>query len=104
MVVLGLLVLFSEYRVITSSGIELGTISNAPTICLVFILLTSSNESKDFKVFLHDKNQRRSNFREDRDDDTKGKFFKVYLKDVFGLTEHKKSYLWLELESIDENE
>ena len=35
---------------------------------------------------------------------TKGIFFKVYLKDVFGLTEHQKSYLWLELESIDENE
>ena len=77
----------------TSSGKNLGTMTNAHVFIILYKLITGIKESDGLSVgFHHDKNQWRINCRAYSDDDAGEKSFaSSYMKDVFGFAEYPKN-------------
>ena len=85
---LGPIALFSNYRLITSSGKHLEEISHAHIVSLMYKLLTSSKDSDDLSIgFNRSRDKRKRELTNDKN--IKGKYhIRIYLKDIFGFTEH----------------
>ena len=86
---LGLIALFSIYKLTTLSGKHLEEISHAHIVSLMYKLLTSSKDSDDLSIGF-DRNRGRKN--ELTNNKTiKGKYhIRIYLKDIFGFAEHQE--------------
>ena len=87
---LGPIVLFSNYKLTTSSGKHLEEISHAHIVSLLYKLLTSSKDSDDFSIgFDRNRNNRKRELTNVKN--IKGKYHnRIYLKDIFGFAEHQE--------------
>ena len=87
---LGSIVLFSNYKLTTSSGKHLENIDHAHNVCLMYNFLSSSRDSDDLSIGFDRSRDRRK--RELNTNKTpKGKHhLRVNLKDVFGFAEHQQ--------------
>ena len=86
---LGLIALFSNYKLTTSSGKHLENIDQAHIVSLMYKLLTSSKGSDDLSIgFDRDRNRRQRGLTNNKAQ--KGKCpIRIYLKDVFGFAEYQ---------------
>ena len=86
---LGLISLFSNYKLTTSSGKHLEDISHAHIVSLMYKLITSSRGSDDLSIgFDRDRNRRKRELTNNKN--IKGKYHvQVMLKDIFGFAEHQ---------------
>ena len=87
---LGLVALFSNLKLTTSSGKHLEDISHAHLVSLMYKLIPSSKDSNDLSVgFDNSRNRRRDELALNKN--IKGKYHvKIMLKDVFGFAEHQE--------------
>ena len=87
---LGLVALFSNFKLTTSSGKHLDDISHAHLVSLMYKLITSSKDSNDLSIgFDYSRNRRRDELALNKN--IKGKYHvKIMLKDVFGFAEHQE--------------
>ena len=87
---LGLIALFSNYKLATSSGKHLEEISYTHVVSLMYKLLTSSKDSDDLSIgFDRSWDRRRSELSNNKS--IKGKYhIRIYLKDIFGFAEHQE--------------
>ena len=87
---LGPIVLFSNYKLKTSSGKHLEEISHAHIVSLLYKLLTSSKDSDDLSVgFDRSRDRRKRELTNNKN--IKGKYhIRIYLKDIFGFAEHQE--------------
>ena len=86
---LGVIALFSNYKLTTSSGRHLEIIDHAHIVSLMYKLLTSIKGSDDLSIYFDRVHNRRQ--RELTNNKTqKGKYHvRNYLKDVFGFAEYQ---------------
>ena len=86
---LGLVALFSNFKLTSSSGKHLADISHTHLVSLMYKLITSSKDSIDLSIgFGHSRNRRRDELALNKI--IKGKYHvKIMLKDVFGYAEHQ---------------
>ena len=84
---LGPVALFSNFKLITSSGKHLEDIRHAHLVSLMYKLITSSKDSNDLSIgFDNSRNRRRDELAYNKN--IKGKYhLKIMLKDVFGFAE-----------------
>ena len=84
---LGIIALFSSYKLTTHSGKQVENIDLAHTISLIYKLITSSRGSDDLSIgFDRDRNRRRNELTNNKN--IKGKYHdRIYLKDVIGYAE-----------------
>ena len=84
---LGPIVLFSNYKLTTSSGKHLEEISHAHIVSLMYKLLTSSKDSDDLSIgFDRDRGRRKNELTNNKT--IKGKYhIRIYLKDIFSFVE-----------------
>ena len=84
---LGIIALFSSYKLTTHSGKQVENIDHAHTISLIYKLITSSRGSDDLSIgFDRDRNRRRNELTNNKN--IKGKYHdRIYLKDVIGYAE-----------------
>ena len=88
---LGLIALFSNSKLTTSSGKHLEEISHSHIISLRYKSLTSSKDSHDFSIGFEGSRDRRKLELTDNKK-VKGKYHvKIYLKDVFSFVEHQET-------------
>ena len=87
---LGPIVLFSNYKLTTSSGKHLENIDHAHIVSLMYKLLSSSKGSDDLSIgFDRDRTRRRNELTNNKN--IKGKYHvRIYLKDVFGFVEYQE--------------
>ena len=87
---LGVIALFSNYKLTTSSGKHLENIDHAHIVSLMYKLLTSSTGSDDLSIcFDRDRNRRQRELTNNKTQ--KGKYHvRIYLKDVFGFAEYQE--------------
>ena len=87
---LGVIALFSNYKLTTSSGKHLENIDHAHIVSLMYKLLTSSKGSDDLSFcFDRDRNRRQRELTNNKTQ--KGKYHvRIYLKDVFGFAEYQE--------------
>ena len=88
---LGPIVLFSKYKLTTSSGKHLKNIDQAHIVSLMFKLLSSSRDSDDLSIgFDRSRDRRKQELLNHKTQ--KGKFhLRIYLKDVFGFAEYQET-------------
>ena len=87
---LGLIALFSNYKLTTSSGKHFEEISHAHIVSLMYKLLTSSKDSDDLSIGF-DRNRGRRKNELTNNKNIKGKYhIRVYLKDVFSYAEYQE--------------
>ena len=87
---LGVIALFSIYKLATSSGKHLEEVNHAHIVSLVYKLLTSSKGSDDLSIGFHrDRGRRKDELA--KEVNVKGeKHVRIYLKDIFGFAEHQE--------------
>ena len=87
---LAVLVLFSNFKLTTSSGKHLENIDHAHRVALMYKLLTSSGGSDDLSIgFDRDRNRRKRELTNNKN--IKDKYhMRIYLKGVFGFGEHQE--------------
>ena len=87
---LGLISLFSNYKLTTSSGKHLENIDHAHIVSLMYKLLTSSKGSDDLSIgFDRDRGRRQRELTNNKIQ--KGKYHvRIYLKDVLGFAEYQE--------------
>ena len=87
---LGLIALFSNYKLTTSSGKKLENIDHDHIVSLMYKLLTSSKGSDDLSIgFDRDRGRRQRELSNNKPQ--KGKFHvRIYLTDVFGFAENQE--------------
>ena len=87
---LGPIVLFSNYKLTTSSGKHLEEISHAHIVSLMYKLLTSSKDSDDLSIgFVRNRGRRKNELSNNKS--IKGKYhIRIYLKRFFGFAEHQE--------------
>ena len=87
---LGLVALFSNFKLATSSGKQLEDISHAHLVSLMHKLITYTKDSNDLSIgFDNSRNRRRDELSLNKN--LKGKYHvKIMLKDVFGFAEHQE--------------
>ena len=86
----GPIVLFSNFKLTTSSGKHLEEINHSHIVVLMYKLLTSSKDSDDLSIgFDRNRGRRKSELSSNKS--IKGKYhIRFYLKDIFGFSEHQK--------------
>ena len=92
--ILGPIVLFSEYKFTTSSGKHLENTTNGRIICLMYKLIRRSKEdSNDLSIgFHHDMGEKIREFRDNSDDFTRGNLnVSIFSRDIFGFAQHKEN-------------
>ena len=91
---LGPIVLFSNFKLTTSSGKHLEDISHAHLVSLMYKLITSSKDSDDLSIgFDRNRNRRKDELALNKN--IKGKYhMKIMLKDVFGFAEHQEKAIY----------
>ena len=84
---MGPVALFSNFKLMTSSGKHLEDISHTHLVSLMYKLITSSKDSNDLSIgFDNDRNRRRDELALNKN--IKGKYhLKIMLKDIFGFAE-----------------
>ena len=86
---LGVIALFSSYKLTTSSGKHLEEIIHAHIVLLLYNLLKSSKDSDDLSIGFHRSRDRRKQGLTNNKN-IKGKYhLRIYLKDIFGFAEHQ---------------
>ena len=87
---LGLIALFSNYKLTTSTGKHLEEISHAHIVSLMYKLLTSSKDSDDLSTgFDRNRDKRKRELTNNKN--IKGKYhIRNYLRDIFGFAEHQE--------------
>ena len=87
---LGTIALFSNNKLIESSGKQLEKIDHAHIVSILYKFLTCSRGSDGLLIdFDRDRERRQRELTNNKN--TKGKYHvRIYLKDVFGFTEHQK--------------
>ena len=90
---------FSNFKLTTSSGKHLENIDHAHIVPLTYEVLISSRDSDDLSIaFDRDRNRRRRELTNNKN--INGKYhMRIYLKDIFGFTEHQKIYLRTRLQT-----
>ena len=88
---LGPIVLFSNYKLTTSSGKHSENIDHAHIVSLMYKLLSSSRDSDDLSIgFDRSRDKRKRELLNNKTQ--KGKFhLRIYLKDVFGFAEYQQT-------------
>ena len=83
------IVLFSSYKLTTSSGKHLENIDHAHFVSLMYKLLTSSKNSDHLLIgFDRSRDRRRRELTNNKKN--KGKYhLRIYLRDIFGFAEHQ---------------
>ena len=90
MVSLGLIGLFSNYKLTTFSGKHLEIIDHAHFVCSMYKLLTSSKGSDDLSIgFDHDRGRRQRELSNNKTQRVKY-HVRIYLKDVFGFAGYQE--------------
>ena len=87
---MGIVALFSNFKLTTSSGKHLEDISHAHLVSLMYKLITSSKDSNDLSIgFDYSRNRRRDELA--LNENLKGKYHvKIMLKDIFGYAERQE--------------
>ena len=87
---LGIIALFNNYKLTTSSGKHSENIDHDHIVCLMYKLLSSSRDSDDLSIGFHRSRDMRK--RELNNNKTqKGEYhLRINLKDVFGFAEHQQ--------------
>ena len=87
---LGLVALFSNYKLSTSSGKHLEDVSHAHFVSLMYKLITTAKDMNDLSIgFDRDRTRRRNELTNNKN--IKGKYHvRIYLKDVFEFVEHQQ--------------
>ena len=86
---LGVIALFSNYKLTTSSGKQLENIDHAHIVSLMYQLLTSSRGSDLSIGFDRDRNSRQRELSNNKTQE--GKYHvRIYLKDIFGYAEYQE--------------
>ena len=87
---LAAIVLFSNFKLTTSSGKHLENIDNAHIVSLMYKLLTSSRGSDDLSIcFECDRDRRKQELTNNKN--VKGKYhIRIYLRDIIGFAEHQE--------------
>ena len=86
---MGLIALFSEYNLTTSSGKHLESIEHGQFACLVYKLLTTARGCHDMSVGFDRSCDRRQRERTNNKN-IRGKYFvRIYLTDIFGFAQHQ---------------
>ena len=87
---LGVIALFSNYRLTTSSGKHSENIEDAHIVSSMYKLLTSSRGSDDLPIgFDRDRGRRQRELTNNKN--IEGKYHaRIYLKDVFGFAQHQE--------------
>ena len=87
---LGVMALFSIYKLVTHSNKHLEEVNNAHTVCLMYKVITSSKDSDDLSIgFDRDRGRRKRELTNIKN--IKGKYHaRIYLKNVFGYAEHQE--------------
>ena len=87
---LAAMVLFSNFKLTTSSGKHLENIDQVHIVSLMYKLLTSSRGSDDLSIgFDRVRNRRKQEMTNNKI--IKGKYhMRIYLKDIFGFAEHQE--------------
>ena len=90
---LGPVALFSNYKLLTSSGKHIEGISHAHIVCLMYKLITSAKHTNDLSIGFHrDRDVRKRELTNNKV--IKGNYhIRIYLKDIFGFAEHQKKLL-----------
>ena len=88
---LGVIPLFSNYKLTTKSGKNLEEIGHAQIVSLMYKLLKSSKDSDNLCIgFDHSRDRKKQELTNNKNN--KGKYhLRVYLRDVFGFAEHKET-------------
>ena len=87
---LGPIVLFSNYKITTSSGKHLEEISHAHIVSLMYKLLTSSKDSDELSIGF-DRNRGRRKNELSNNKSVEGKYhIRISLKDIFGYAEYQE--------------
>ena len=88
---LGQIVLFSKYKLITSSRKHSEDINHAHIVCLMYKLITSARNTDDLSIGF-DRSRDRRQRQLTNNKIQKGKFhLRIYLEDVFGFAEHQET-------------
>ena len=88
---LGVMALFSIYKLVTHSSKHLEEVTNAHTVCLIYKVITSSKDSDDLSIGF-DRNRERRKRELTNNKNIKGKYHvRIYLKNVFGYAEHQEN-------------
>ena len=84
---LGVMALFSIYKLVTHSSKHLEEINNAHTVCLMYKVVTSSKDSDDLSIgFDRDRGRRKKELTNNKN--IKGKYHaRIYMKNIFGYAE-----------------
>ena len=87
---LGPVALFSNYKLTTSSGKHLEDVSHAHIVSLMYKLITTATGCDDLSIgFDRSRNNRKNELTKNKN--IKGKYHvRIYLKGVFGFTEHQE--------------
>ena len=87
---LGVIGLFSNYKLATSSGKHLEEISHAHIVSLMYKILTSSKGSDDLSIgFDRSRDRRKQELTNNKN--IKGKnHLRIYLRDIFGFAEYQQ--------------
>ena len=91
LVKLGLIALFSIYKLTTSSRKLLENKNHAHIVCLMYELLSSSRGSDDLSIgFERSRDKRQRKMTDTKN--IKGKYHvRIYLKEIFGFAEYQKT-------------
>ena len=89
LVSLGPIASFSNYKLTSSSSKHLEEISHAHIVSLMYKLLSSCKGSDDLSFgFDRDRKRRKRELMNNKN--IKGKYLRIYLKDIFGFAEHQE--------------
>ena len=95
----GPVALFSEAKLVTTSGKHLEKVDNLHPVCLMYKLLTSTQQTSQLMYgFEESQATRRQELTNNKTE--KGTFFvRIKLKDLFGFADQEKNNLWIGLQS-----
>ena len=87
---LGVIALFSIYKLVTHSSKHLEEVTNAHTVCLMYKVITSCRDCDDLSIgFDRDRNRSKNELTNNKN--IKGKYHtRIYVKNIFGYAEHQE--------------
>ena len=95
----GPVALFSEAKLVSSSGKHLEKVDNLHPVCLMHKLLTSNQQTSQL-MYGFEESQATRRQELTNNETEKGTFFvRIKLKDLLGFADQEKSILWIGLQS-----